>query len=121
MPKLKKQITFIPLAGGVKYGPIRITEKSMTLSELRKYKPQIMEMAARAGLSNIRVFGSLARGESHPKDIDFLVTLGPRIDWNFFSFQGEVESLLGYKVDVLPDNIKKPRLRENVEREAVQL
>jgi len=93
----------------------------MTLAELRKYKPQILEMAARAGISNIRVFGSLARGENNPRDVDFLVTLGPKISWDFFGFAEEASALLKCKVDVLPDNIKKPSLRQNVEQEAVPL
>ncbi len=51
----------------------------MTLEELRsRYRDQIVELAEKRGAHNIRVFGSIARGDQHPgSDIDFLVDFEP--------------------------------------------
>ncbi len=54
----------------------------ITLEELRtKYKPQILELAAKHGVTDIRVFGSVARGEAREdSDIDFLIKRLPKTD-----------------------------------------
>jgi predicted nucleotidyltransferase len=45
------------------------------------YLPEIRRVASRCGIGNVRVFGSVARGESGPaSDIDFLVDLEPGRD-----------------------------------------
>jgi predicted nucleotidyltransferase len=51
----------------------------MTIEELRNTKrAEILRLAARRGAGNLRVFGSVARGESDAcSDIDFLVDLEP--------------------------------------------
>jgi hypothetical protein len=51
----------------------------MTIEELRNTKrTEILRLAARRGAGNLRVFGSVARGESDAhSDIDFLVDLEP--------------------------------------------
>ena len=53
--------------------------KKMTLEELRsRYRRQIMALAEKRGAHNVRVFGSVARGERHgSSDVDFLVDFQP--------------------------------------------
>ena len=49
-----------------------------TLDDLRARRDEIVRIAAARGAHNIRVFGSVARGEENPdSDIDFLVDLDP--------------------------------------------
>ena len=84
----------------------------------------IVQLAARHGASNVRVFGSVARGEARPdSDVDLLVDQ----DWARLSAWGgmglviALEDLLGRKVDVTTVEELKPRIRERVLREAVAL
>ncbi len=84
----------------------------------------ILALADRYGASNVRVFGSVARGEARPdSDIDLLVDQ----DWARLSAWGgmalvvALEDLLGRKVDVATVEELKPRIRERVLREAVPL
>jgi len=56
------------------------------------------------GVARMEVFGSLARGESHPgSDIDLLVTFQPgvHLGWDFFDLHKEIEGILGCEVDLL--------------------
>lgn len=80
----------------------------MTLDELRaQYKDQILAIAAKHHASNVRVFGSVARGDAKPdSDIDFLVH--PEENCGLFELGGlyyDLEQLFGRKIDVVPDNV----------------
>lgn len=65
----------------------------------------ILDAAARHGLSDIRVFGSVAKGEDHiGSDIDLLVTPGPATSLvDLSGFRLEVQQLTGCGVDVVTD------------------
>lgn len=96
----------------------------MTLHELRTTKrEEILRVAARRGARNIRVFGSVARGESDAhSDIDFLVDMEP--DRSLFDLSGlliDLEEVLEIEVDVVTERGLRPRIRERVLREAVPL
>lgn len=96
----------------------------MTLQELRTTKrDEILRVAAKRGARNIRVFGSVARGESDSgSDIDFLVDLEP--DRSLFDLSGlliDLEAVLRTEVDVVTERGLRPRVRERVLREAVPL
>lgn len=96
----------------------------MTLHELRTTKrDEILRVAARRGARNIRVFGSVARGESDAhSDIDFLVDMEP--DRSLFDLSGlliDLEAMLEIEVDVVTERGLRPRIRERVLREAVPL
>jgi len=71
----------------------------MTIEELRNTKrAEILRLAARRGAGNLRVFGSVARGES---DIDFLVDLEPgRSLLDLGGLQRDLEELLTSRIDV---------------------
>jgi predicted nucleotidyltransferase len=88
------------------------------LSEKRE---EILRVAARNGARNIRVFGSVARGEADPlSDIDFLVEMEPgRSLLDLGGLQAELEALLGCHVDVVTEKGLKARIRGRVVDEAV--
>jgi len=96
----------------------------MTLQELRTTKREdILRVAARRGARNVRVFGSVARGESDAaSDVDFLVDLDP--DRSLFDLSGlliDLEAVLQTEVDVVTERGLRARIREKVLLEAVPL
>lgn len=96
----------------------------MTLEELRgPRRDEILRVAAKRGARNIRVFGSVARGESDAaSDVDFLVDLEP--DRSLFDLSGlliDLEAVLETEVDVITERGLGERIRERVLREAVPL
>jgi predicted nucleotidyltransferase len=96
----------------------------MDLKDLLKTKREdILRIAAKYGASNVRVFGSVARGDADEKsDIDLLVDLEDgRTLFDHASLILDLQALLGRKVDVAIDGGLKPRVRENVMRDAVPI
>jgi predicted nucleotidyltransferase len=96
----------------------------MTLEELLKAKrEEILRVCAEYGARNVRVFGSVARGEADEQsDIDFLVELEPgRTLFDLGGLQYDLEQLLRCRVDVVTERGLKPRVQERVLREAVPL
>jgi hypothetical protein len=96
----------------------------MTLQELRATKrDEILRIAATRGARNVRVFGSVARGENDPlSDIDFLVDLEP--GRSLFDLSGlliDLEAALHSQVDVVTEHGLRSRIRDRVLREAVPL
>ena len=94
--------------------------RAPTLEELRSRRDGILSVARRYGASNLRVFGSVARGEAEARDLDLLIDLeAGRSLLDLAGLHAELEDLLGCDVDVAER--VKPRLRELVEAEAVPL
>ena len=94
----------------------------MTTEQLVNSKREdILRVAAQHGARNVRVFGSVARGEAdEASDIDFLVEMEPgRSLLDLGGLQVELESLLGRPVDVVTARGLKARIRNAVLREAV--
>ena len=96
----------------------------MTLEIVRtQYRDQIFATANKRGARNIRIFGSVARGdERRDSDIDFLVDFEP--GRSLFDLAGlwlDLETLLGCKVDVVSSRGLKPRLASKVLRDAIAL
>jgi len=90
---------------------------------LREKRQEILRVASRHGASNVRIFGSVARGDADEQsDVDFLVTLETgRSLLDHAALGLELQELLGCKVDVATENGLKPRIRERVLKEAVPL
>jgi len=90
---------------------------------LEKYREEILDLAARHGAGNVRVFGSLARGEGRDgSDLDLLVTLGEgRSLLDIVGFKQDVEDLVHRPVDVVTERALSPHLRASVLSEAVPL
>ena len=97
---------------------------NMNLEELRKtWREEIIRLAGKYGARNVRVFGSLARGESGTgSDLDLLVEMEPgRSYLDLVGLWQELEERLGRKVDVITDGGVSPHLREKIYKEAVPL
>jgi len=96
----------------------------MGIEELLKAKrAEILRIAAQHGARNVRVFGSVARGEAGAgSDVDFLVEMEPgRSLLDIGGLLMDLQDLLHRKVDVLTEAALHPRIRERVLREAVPL
>lgn len=74
-----------------------------TVALLRSRRDEIVRVAAAHGASNVRVFGSVARGSAGPRsDIDLLVDFEPgRTLLNHVGLWRDLEALLGRSVDVV--------------------
>ncbi len=96
----------------------------MKLEELlREKREEIRRIAEKYGAHNVRVFGSVMRGEADEQsDIDFVVELElGRSLLDLGGLQYELESLLGSRVDVVTERGLKARIRDRVLREAVPI
>jgi predicted nucleotidyltransferase len=97
---------------------------SMPLDELLQAKREdILQTARKYGAYNVRVFGSVARGEADEKsDIDLLVDMEKgRSLLDLAGLLVDLEDLLGCKVDVVTEIGLRERIRERVLKEAVAL
>jgi predicted nucleotidyltransferase len=90
---------------------------------LRSRKGEILTVAQKYGAKNIRVFGSVARGQADQEsDIDLLVELEPgRSIFDLGGLLYELTELLNVEVDVVTEKGLRKRFREQVLREAVPL
>jgi uncharacterized protein len=95
----------------------------MPLELVRRFRPEILDLAARHGARNVRVFGSIARGDDHPdSDIDFLVDVLPgRTLLDVIALEQDLHELLGRKVEVLTDGGLSPYLQRRILSEAAAL
>jgi len=87
------------------------------------HKTEIYRLAKSRGARNIRIFGSVTRGEDDlASDVDFLVDLEP--DRGLLDLGGllmDLRDLLQTPVDVVTPSLLKTRIRSRVLREAVPL
>ena len=83
----------------------------------------ILKVALQHGAADVRVFGSVARGEAGPdSDLDLLVKAGPDTSsWFPAGLILDLEALLGCRVEVVTENGLAESLRARVLREAVPL
>jgi uncharacterized protein len=90
---------------------------------LEDKREEILEIALRHGAKNVRVFGSVARGEAgESSDIDILVEVGLNPSpWFPGGLIADLEELLGRRVDVVTVGALHPKIRERVLQEAVPL
>lgn len=98
-------------------------DNGVTIETIRARRGEILAIAARHGARNVRIFGSVARGDACPgSDVDILVELEPgRTLLDHAALLLELEALLGCKVDVVTTPGLRPRIRDRVLREAVAL
>lgn len=93
----------------------------MEIAELLEAKKgEILRIAAKHGARNVRIFGSVARGEARPdSDVDFLVDMEPgRTLFDMGGLLMDLRDLLGLEVDVVTEHGLKPRIRDRVLKEA---
>jgi predicted nucleotidyltransferase len=87
-------------------------------------RAEILAIAEKHGAYNLRVFGSVARGEATTEsDVDFLIDYDPskRSAWFPAGLMLDLEDLLERKVDVATVDMLKDRIRDRVLKEAVLL
>jgi predicted nucleotidyltransferase len=96
---------------------------SLTLEGLRAHREEILRLARDNRLSNIRVVGSVARGDAGPdSDVDLLFDIEDGADlFGMFGFLDEVEQLLGVKVEGGEADAQKPDVLERLLADAVAL
>ena len=90
---------------------------------LHEKREDILRLASKRGAYNVRVFGSVARGEADAKsDIDLLVDLEPgRSIFDLGGLLMDLQNLLGHEVDVVTERGLRERIRERVLKEAIPL
>jgi uncharacterized protein len=90
------------------------------LNILRAHEPALRQ----AGITRLSLFGSVARDKAGPNsDIDLAAEFDPAAKMDLIRLVGlerELGDLLGRKVDILPEPIRKERLRNNVERDRIR-
>jgi predicted nucleotidyltransferase len=90
---------------------------------LEDRREAILRIAARHGASDVRVFGSLARGDATAdSDVDLLVNLEKgRSLFDLGALLEDLKALLGREVDVVTEKGLRARIRQRVLKEAVPL
>jgi uncharacterized protein len=102
----------------------RLDVRTPRMVKLRENRDRIRRAAHRHGAKNVRIFGSVARGEDKPgSDIDLLVDLDVRSKGLFplAALQDELSEMLGERVDVVPQEALDPHVAVNALAEAVPL
>jgi len=86
-------------------------------------RDEILRIAASHGVTTIRLFGSVARGDARPdSDVDFLIETGAETSsWFPAGLVSDLEKILGRHVDVVTVRNLRPELRDEVLDEAVPL
>jgi uncharacterized protein len=100
-----------------------VMASSQVLQLIMRKREDILRIAQSHRASNVRLFGSVVRGDADEKsDIDFLVQFQPGTSLlQHAGMIADLEELLGRKVDVVPEKGLKEHLRERVLSEAVPL
>jgi uncharacterized protein len=95
----------------------------LILDELFARRDEILALAARRGASNVRVFGSVARGEAGARsDVDFVVDLAP--DRSLLDLGGllmDLRELLGAEIEVVTEKALTGRVRRRILDDARRL
>ena len=90
---------------------------------IREKREAIIRIAGRHGATEVRLIGSVARGEARPdSDVDLLVTWSDGTSLlDQAALMLELEKLLGRKVDIASDGWVRPAIRDSVYRDAIAL
>ena len=100
-----------------------IISGAITLAHLRGLRGDILRIAERHGMKNIRVFGSISRGEATAtSDVDLLLELETKRSLlDLSGFKLDIEDLLGCRVDVATPGAIDPRMKERIYADAKPL
>mgnify|MGYP001592964269 CR=1 FL=1 len=94
----------------------------MNINEVRSHKDEIIALAEQAGVTNLRIFGSVARGdEKENSDVDFLATVMKGSGLKFIGLQLQLQELLKCKVDLVSDKGLNKYIAESILQEAISL
>ena len=112
------------LVTGLRRSPGRLRRLSGPVGRrVRRHRHDLIAAAAAHGVENLRVFGSVARGEDRPgSDVDLLADLPPGLSlFGLGRLEGELEDILGTRVDLIPAGDLKPGVRARVEHDLIAL
>jgi len=94
--------------------------RDRVIATLREHESQLTA----AGVVSVSLFGSTARGETDPGDVDIAVRLGENFSRGGFDYFGRLEDLtqqlsqlLGCKVDVVEEPVRKERFQKEIDRD----
>lgn len=92
-------------------------------AQLMAKRQEILDLAAKHGAFNVRLFGSVARGEAtETSDLDFLVSMEKgRSLLDLIGLWQDLEELFGCKVDIITDGGISPYLKDRIYAEAIPL
>lgn len=95
----------------------------ITKDAVYQKREDIRRIATDHGAVNVRVFGSVARGEAtHDSDLDLLIDVGPRTSsWFPAGLILDLEKLLDCRVEVVTEKALNSDLRERVLGEAIPI
>jgi uncharacterized protein len=98
-------------------------ERSTKKQALENNRNRLLRALRQLGARDVKVFGSVARGDDGPEsDIDLLVDIAPDIGlFALGRMRSEAERILGSRVDIVPANSLKPDVADRVLAEAVAL
>ena len=90
---------------------------------IESHRAEIRALAERHGFRDVRVFGSMVRGDVDERsDVDLLVTLPPgKTGLALGALLMDVQELLGRRVDVVTERCLHPAFRDRVLKEAQAL
>lgn len=127
-PSLHALERLVTASGGrlvldVSYDPPGELPDTDLARRLRRHRERLLDVAGRYGVTDVRVFGSVARGDSDEhSDVDLLVDVPPATSlFALVALERELSEVLGAPVDVVPTEGLKERVRVAAEREAVRL
>lgn len=92
----------------------------ITLEALRARRAELLALADAYKAENIRVFGSVARGDAtESSDVDLLVHFRPGASlFDLMDLQEDVATLLQSPVDIVSDKGLSPHLKDRILQEA---
>ena len=108
----------------VRQQPRRLSRLSGPVGQrVRRRRQDLIAAAAAHGVTNLRVFGSVARGTDRPdSDLDLLADLPPDMGLlGLGRVQAELEAIVGSQVDLVPADDLKPGVRARAGRDLVPL
>ena len=128
-PALATLATLVDATGyeltvGLRRQPRRLSRLSGPVGRrVRRHRRDLVDAAAAHGVSNLRVFGSVARGQDSPEsDVDLLADLPPDLGLvGLARVEADLEAVVGVRVDLVPADDLKPEVRSHVEVEVVAL
>ena len=90
---------------------------------LVKHRQQLLDLVAQYHASNVRIFGSVARGEARPdSDIDILVDFGPNTGlFSIVALQESLSKLLHFPIDLGDPKSLKPHVQPSVAKDQLSL
>jgi predicted nucleotidyltransferase len=99
-----------------------IEKKNELLELVKSHREEILSFAKKYGASNVRLFGSVVRGEEREvSDIDFVVDFEKKTFDSYMGYKIYLEDLLHRRVDLVMETAIKPELRESILKDAADV